>query len=94
MPSMSYCRFENTLGDLAACVGDMQEARTLKHLTRQMSSYEERAFYAMWNVCREFLAEHERLLNTKEDTEEYLDDEEEYFDEWDGATERSPVEVK
>lgn len=92
MPSMSYCRFENTLGDLAACVNDMQEARTLAHLTRQMSSYEERAFHAMWNVCREFLAEHERLLNSKEDTQDYSD--EEYFDEWDGATEPSPIGVR
>ena len=63
MPSMSYCRFENTLGDLAACVGDMQEAENLQELTRQMSEYEVRAFHAMWRVCREFLAEHERLLN-------------------------------
>ena len=66
MPSMSYCRFENTLGDLAACVGDMQEAENLQELTRQMSEYELRSFHAMWNVCREFLAEHERLINGTE----------------------------
>ena len=63
MPSMSYCRFENTLGDLAECVGDMEEAETLEDLTSRMSEYEVRAFHAMWNVCRNFLAEHERLLN-------------------------------
>lgn len=63
MPSMSYCRFENTLNDLSACVGDMEEAETLEDLTHDMSEYELRAFHAMWRTCREFLAEHERLLN-------------------------------
>jgi hypothetical protein len=65
MPSMSYCRFENTLSDLAACVEDMEEAETLQDLTKKMSEYELRAFHAMWRVCRNFLAEHERLLNTQ-----------------------------
>lgn len=65
MPSMSYCRFENTLGDLAECVEAMENAATLKDLTEEMSPYELHAFNVMWRVCRDFLAEHERLLNTE-----------------------------
>ena len=64
MPSMSYCRFENTLGEIAACVEAMENAETLDDL--DMNDYEKRAFYAMWNTCRSFLAEHERLLNSNE----------------------------
>ena len=68
MPSMSYCRFENTLGELSECVRAMEEAESLGDLTEQMSDYELRAFNAMWRVCRDFLAEHERLLNTQGET--------------------------
>lgn len=69
MASMSYCLFENTLGDLGACVSRMAEARTLQDLTDDMSSYERRAYDEMWRTCRDFLAEHERLLNTRETVE-------------------------
>lgn len=61
MANMSYCRFENTIKDLQDCVYAMEEAETMADL--DMNEYEERAFLAMWNVARNFLAEHERLLN-------------------------------
>ena len=60
MANMSYCRFENTLRDLEDCVEAMGNAPSLSEL--DMNEYEERAFYVMWNVCREFLAEHARLI--------------------------------
>jgi hypothetical protein len=53
--------FENTSNDLGDCIGRMEEAETLADL--DMNEYEQRAFYAMFRQCREFLAEHERLLN-------------------------------
>ena len=61
MPSMSYCMFENTESELGQCVGAMEEAETLQDL--DMNQYEQQAFYRMWDLCRTFLAEHERLLN-------------------------------
>ena len=64
MPSMSYCRFENTLGELGECIEAMEKASTLQDLTEEMSTYELQAFHMMWRACREFLAEHERLLTT------------------------------
>ena len=64
MANMSYCRFENTIKDLQDCVYAMEEAETMEDL--DMNDYEKNAFLAMWNVARNFLAEHERLLNGAE----------------------------
>lgn len=61
MANMSYCRFENTIRDLQDCVYAMEEAESIEDL--DMNDYEKSAFLAMWNVARNFLAEHERLLN-------------------------------
>lgn len=60
MPSMSYCKFENTEIDLSQCVAAMEEASTLGDL--DMNEYEKQAFNRMWDLCRQFLAEHERLI--------------------------------
>ena len=61
--NMSYCRFENTLGDLGDCVDAMESARSVADL--DMNEYEKRAFYSMFRMCRSFLAEHERLLSAQ-----------------------------
>lgn len=63
MPSMSYCMFENTESELGQCVDAMEQAETLEDL--DLNQYEQPAFMRMWNLCRTFLAEHERLLNTQ-----------------------------
>lgn len=63
MGSMSYCLFENTLGELSECVDRMSEAESLQDL--DFNSYEMQAFHSMWRVAREFLAEHERLLRAE-----------------------------
>ena len=60
MSNMSYCMFENTLRDLQDCVHRMEEAESMEDL--EMNEHERFAFYAMWRVCRDFMAEHERLL--------------------------------
>ena len=65
MGNMSYCMFENTSQDLNECVAAMEDAETLDDI--DMNDYEKRAFYHMFHLCRQFLAEHERLLiNTNE----------------------------
>ena len=61
MASMSYCLFENTAGELGRCVSRLEEARTVEDL--DFNEYERRAFLEMWRTCKDFLAEHERLLN-------------------------------
>ena len=67
MGSMSYCLFENTAGELGSCVDRMAEAETLEDL--DFNEYELRAFHSMWRIAREFLAEHERLLNAENQRE-------------------------
>lgn len=69
--NMSYCMFENTLGDLSDCVDRMGNVETLQEL--DLNAYERRAFDEMWRVCRDFLAEHERLLNTAVDQEDEVE---------------------
>ena len=63
MGNMSYCMFENTAKDLADCVSRMEEAGSLGDL--DMNEYEKVAFMSMFRIAREFLAEHERLLNAQ-----------------------------
>ncbi len=63
MASMSYCLFENTATELERCVAQMQQVNHLSEL--EFSQYENTAFLSMWHMCRSFLAEHERLLNSE-----------------------------
>ena len=76
MPSMSYCRFENTLSELGECVEAMQNAENMTEL--DLSEYELNAFHAMWREAKAFLAEHERLMNAPE-PEEYSEENDEYL---------------
>lgn len=64
MGNMSYCRFENTLSALGDCVEAMQNAENMTEL--DLNQYELNAFHSMWREAREFLAEHERLMNAEE----------------------------
>lgn len=63
MGSMSYCLFENTASELSRCVDKMSEAESLRDM--DFNEYELRAFQSMFRIAREFLAEHERLLNAE-----------------------------
>lgn len=63
MPSMSYCMFENTETEMGQLVDAMTEANSLDEL--DLNEYEKAAFMRMWRLCRDFLAEHERLLNAE-----------------------------
>ena len=63
MGSMSYCLFENTASELGRCVNRMAEAESVTDM--DFSEYEQRAFDSMFRIARDFLAEHERLLNTE-----------------------------
>jgi len=58
---MSYCLFENTASELDRCVERMEEVESLDEMN--LNEYEERAFMEMFRIARNFLAEHERLLN-------------------------------
>lgn len=65
MPSMSYCRFENTLGDFSSCVEDMREAietgKTMKEFLAEMSQYEAPCVKALFQECRDFIKVYNEL---------------------------------
>ncbi len=61
MPSMSYCMFENTASEMGQCLEAMEEAESIEDL--DLNEYEKAAFFAMFRICRDFLAEHERLIS-------------------------------
>lgn len=63
MASMSYCMFENTEQEMLQCIAAMDQAGCVDDL--DMNEYERAAFMRMWKICREFLAEHERILNAE-----------------------------
>lgn len=60
MSNMSYCRFENTSGDLQDCVNAMEEAETLAEM--DLSKYEQAAMKRMVETAQEFLEHYDRLL--------------------------------
>ena len=64
MPAMTYCMFENTETELAQVVDAMSGAKSLSDL--DLTEQEIMAFKRMWSLSRQFLAEHERLLNSVE----------------------------
>lgn len=66
MASMSYCRFENTVGDLRACVEDLatalDEDLTLEQFIESRSSqYEQAAVRKLYLLCVELVDRYEDL---------------------------------
>jgi hypothetical protein len=59
MPSMSYCVFENTSGDLDQCLNKMSDARDIDDL--DMNEYEQRAFRDMYKQCQEYIVRYREL---------------------------------
>jgi len=60
MPSMSYCKFENTLMDFEQCTAALEEARRPADLDQ--SSYEDDAMHNLRARCQEFIWEYDRLF--------------------------------
>jgi len=59
MPSMSYCMFENTSGEMNQVLNKMSDARDIEDL--DMNEYEQRAFRAMYEQCKEYIVRYEEL---------------------------------
>jgi hypothetical protein len=66
MPSMSYCMFENTSIEMNQCIGNMVEAATIDDL--DLNEYEQDAFRLMYDMCKRYIVEFERL------SEEFIDE--------------------
>ena len=53
--NMSYCQFENTLGDLRQILGTLERANDWEDLTSEMSSYEIEAVRDLPKVLAQIL---------------------------------------
>jgi hypothetical protein len=67
MPSMSYCKFENTLNEMSQCVEAMGEAVDIDEL--DMNQYEQPCFDQLAKMCRWYLEEYDRLKSVEEELE-------------------------
>ena len=60
MSNMSYCRFENTVGDLGDCFDSLYE-------TSEMSEYEKEAYVRFLKMVVNYAPECESILESMED---------------------------
>ena len=59
MPSMSYCMFENTAGEMKQVVTAMREANDIEAL--DLNEYEQDAYRDLYEMCKRYVIEFERL---------------------------------
>ena len=59
MPSMSYCMFENTSGEMSQVLNKMSDARDIDDL--DMNEYEQRAFRDLYEQCQEYIVRYREL---------------------------------
>ena len=52
MPSMSYCRFENTLGDLQECYDALEKAGSVKEVAENATQYEKPCVRELVKLCK------------------------------------------
>ena len=69
MANMSYCMFQNTLGDLRQCRYAMEEAETMSDM--DLSTDERRAFEAMREEMQNMLSMMDELDAAEEMEEEF-----------------------
>lgn len=70
MPNMSYCRFENTSGDLGDCVWALEN----EGLRSLRSEYEKRGAERIYELCKEYIELYEDNL---ENPDAYGEDDDE-----------------
>lgn len=59
MPSMSYCMFENTSGEMSQVINKMRDARDIDDL--DMNEYEQRAFRDLYEQCQKYIVRYREL---------------------------------
>ena len=61
MSNMSYCRFQNTRGDLQDCLDTMQGMDGYYQCKKDLSSEEYSAMLALVQTCREIVETHDAV---------------------------------
>lgn len=59
MPSMSYCMFENTSGEMNQVLNKMSQSDSIDDL--DMNEYEQRAFRDLYEQCQEYIVRYREL---------------------------------
>ena len=70
MPSMSYCMFENTAGEMSQCLNRVEDNLDNDEFIRDMSEYERDGIMELVRLAKLF-ARHEKFLSRLH--EEYLE---------------------
>ena len=65
MPSMSYCMFENTAGEMAQCLDRIEDNLDNDEFLRDMNSYERDGILELMRMAKQF-ARHEGFLKRLE----------------------------
>ena len=68
MANMSYCRFQNTSGDLRDCVNALEEGYDFEDLG--LGNDEEQAMHRMRMLCEDFVNAYDRLHEMSEESAE------------------------
>ena len=55
MSNMSYCAFENTLGDLRDCLELLDEAGSIEEYENDCNEYEKPCIRGLVEMCAEFV---------------------------------------
>jgi len=71
--NMSYCRFENTSGDLYDCVESLRDLYEGYVRVKHLSETEFRGFNALERLCREYLEMYEHIADHDLITTDYND---------------------
>ena len=65
MPSMSYCMFENTAGEMSQCLDRIEDNLDNDEFLRDMNSYERDGILELMRLAKQF-ARHEGFLKRLE----------------------------
>ena len=57
MANMSYCRFENTYGDLQECYDALTEAGSIKEVEENANKYEKKYIRKLVELCKDIVAD-------------------------------------
>lgn len=66
MPSMSYCMFENTAGEMSACLNQLEDNLDNPDFLRDMNQYERDGIMELLMLAKRF-ARYESRLNRLQD---------------------------
>lgn len=66
MPSMSYCMFENTAGEMAQCLDNLEDNLDNDEFLRDMNNYERDGIMELLRLAKRF-ARHDGFLRRLHD---------------------------